>query len=64
MGTQAQIKNPVAKERTRDISDYMLKFEYDEKADGSLNLVVKFEANKINALIKILACLFGGHVVL
>tara|TARA_Y100000782_G_C10163134_1_gene256483 strand:- start:731 stop:1786 length:1056 start_codon:yes stop_codon:yes gene_type:complete len=45
-------QNPVAKQRTRDISDYMLKFEYDEKADGSLNLVVKFEANKINALIK------------
>ena len=45
-------KNPLAQQRSKDISDYMLKFEYDEKADGQLNLVVKFEANKINALIK------------
>jgi len=51
-GDTSADQNPVAKQRTRDISDYMLKFEYDEKADGSLNLVVKFEANKINALIK------------
>ncbi len=51
-GDTAADQNPVAKERTRDISDYMLKFEYNEKADGSLNLVVKFEANKINALLK------------
>ncbi|CAM3937415.1 MULTISPECIES: DUF2066 domain-containing protein [Pseudoalteromonas] len=45
-------KNPAAQQRSKDISDYMLKFEYDEKADGQLNLVVKFEANKINALVK------------
>jgi hypothetical protein len=45
-------QNPLAKQRSKDISDYMLKFEYDEKADGTLKLVVKFEANKINALIK------------
>ncbi|AXV64983.1 DUF2066 domain-containing protein [Pseudoalteromonas lipolytica] len=51
-GDTSADQNPTAKERTKDISDYMLKFEYDEKADGTLNLVVKFEANKINALIK------------
>lgn len=45
-------QNPLAKQRSKDISDYMLKFEYDEKVDGTLNLVVKFEANKINALVK------------
>ncbi|WP_257325668.1 DUF2066 domain-containing protein [Pseudoalteromonas rhizosphaerae] len=45
-------KNPTAQRRSKDISDYMLKFEYDEKANGQLNLVVKFEANKINALVK------------
>ncbi|URQ91670.1 DUF2066 domain-containing protein [Pseudoalteromonas sp. SCSIO 43101] len=51
-GDTSADQNSVAKQRIRDISDYMLKFEYDEKADGSLNLVVKFEANKINALLK------------
>ncbi len=45
-------QNPLAQQRNKDISEYMLKFEYDEKADGELNLVVKFEANKINALVK------------
>lgn len=49
--TQAD-QNSLAKQRSKDISDYMLKFEYDEKANGQLNLLVKFEANKINALIK------------
>ena len=51
-GDTSADQNSVAKQRIRDISDYMLKFEYDEKSDGSLNLVVKFEANKINALLK------------
>jgi len=45
-------QNPLAKQRSKDISDFMLKYEYDEKANGQLNLLVKFEANKINALIK------------
>lgn len=51
-GDPSADQNPIAKQRSKDISDYMLKFEYDERVDGTLKLVVKFEANKINALIK------------
>lgn len=45
-------QNKLAQQRTKDISDYILKFEYDERANGQLDLVVKFEARKINELIK------------
>ncbi|WP_404340398.1 DUF2066 domain-containing protein [Pseudoalteromonas mariniglutinosa] len=45
-------QHPLAKRRGRDISDFMLKFEYEEESDGQLNLVVKFEEKKINALLK------------
>jgi hypothetical protein len=45
-------ENQIAQQRTKDISDYMLKFEYDERIPGTLKLLVKFEARKINALIK------------
>ncbi|WP_372762961.1 DUF2066 domain-containing protein [Pseudoalteromonas sp.] len=45
-------KSALAQQRTKDISDYLLKFEYDENVAGQLKLVVKFEAQKINALIK------------
>lgn len=38
----------------------MFKFEYDEKLDGILNLVVKFEVNKINVLIKDLNLFLWG----
>ncbi|XQF89955.1 DUF2066 domain-containing protein [Pseudoalteromonas espejiana] len=51
-GDESADQNKLAQQRTKDISDYMLKFEYDEKANGQLNLVVKFEARKINELIK------------
>ncbi|WP_338364714.1 DUF2066 domain-containing protein [uncultured Pseudoalteromonas sp.] len=51
-GDESADENKLAQQRTRNISDYMLKFEYDEKANGQLNLVVKFEARKINELIK------------
>lgn len=54
-------KNSLAKQRSKDISDYMLKFEYDEKPDGHLNLLVKFEANKINALVKELNLSLWGN---
>ena len=51
-GDESADQNKLAQRRTKNISDYMLKFEYDEKANGQLNLVVKFEARKINELIK------------
>jgi hypothetical protein len=51
-GDESADQNKLAQQRTKNISDYMLKFEYDEKANGQLNLVVKFEARKINELIK------------
>ena len=51
-GDESADQNRLAQQRTKNISDYMLKFEYDEKANGQLNLVVKFEARKINELIK------------
>jgi hypothetical protein len=51
-GDESADQNRLAQQRTINISDYMLKFEYDEKANGQLNLVVKFEARKINELIK------------
>jgi len=51
-GDESADQNKLAQKRTKNISDYMLKFEYDEKANGQLNLVVKFEARKINELIK------------
>ena len=51
-GDETADQNKLAQQRTKNISDYMLKFEYDEKANGQLNLVVKFEARKINELIK------------
>ncbi|MBQ4858460.1 DUF2066 domain-containing protein [Pseudoalteromonas sp. MMG007] len=51
-GDETADQNKLAQQRTKDISDYMLKFEYDERANGQLKLVVKFEARKINALIK------------
>lgn len=51
-GDESADQNKLAQQRTKDISDYILKFEYDEKANGQLNLVVKFEARKINELIK------------
>lgn len=51
-GDESADQNKLAQQRTKNISNYMLKFEYDEKANGQLNLVVKFEARKINELIK------------
>jgi uncharacterized protein len=51
-GDETADQNKLAQQRTKDISDYMLKFEYDERANGQLKLVVKFEARKIDALIK------------
>ncbi|MEJ2912475.1 DUF2066 domain-containing protein [Pseudoalteromonas sp. C12FD-1] len=51
-GDESADQNKLAQQRTKNISDYMLKFEYDEKANGQLHLVVKFEARKINELIK------------
>ncbi|GAA61459.1 hypothetical protein P20652_3338 [Pseudoalteromonas sp. BSi20652] len=51
-GDETADQNKLAQQRTKDISDYMLKFEYDERVNGELQLVVKFEARKINALIK------------
>ena len=51
-GDKSADENRVAKQRTKDISDYMLKFEYDERIPGELKLLVKFEARKIDALIK------------
>jgi hypothetical protein len=51
-GDETADQNRLAQQRTKDISDYMLKFEYDEKVNGQLKLVVKFEARKINTLIK------------
>jgi hypothetical protein len=51
-GDETAADNEVAKAKTKDISDYILKFEYDERRNDELNLVVKFEATKINALIK------------
>ena len=51
-GDETADQNKLAQQRTKDISDYLLKFEYDERVNGQLKLVVKFEARKINALIK------------
>ncbi|ALS33447.1 hypothetical protein PTRA_a2345 [Pseudoalteromonas translucida KMM 520] len=51
-GDESADQNSLAQQKTQDISDYMLKFEYDESTTGNLKLVVKFEARKINALIK------------
>ncbi|MGE6463561.1 DUF2066 domain-containing protein [Pseudoalteromonas tetraodonis] len=51
-GDKSADENQIAQQRTKDISDYMLKFEYDERIPGTLKLLVKFEARKINALIK------------
>ena len=51
-GDESANTNPLAKQRSKNISNYMLKFEYDERANGQLKLIVKFEARKINALIK------------
>ncbi|KTF19051.1 DUF2066 domain-containing protein [Pseudoalteromonas sp. 10-33] len=59
-GDETADQNRLAQQRTKDISDYMLKFEYDERTVGQLKLVVKFEARKINALIKELSLPLWG----
>ena len=41
-GDKSADENRVAKQRTKDISDYMLKFEYDERIPGELKLLVKY----------------------
>ncbi|MBQ4832197.1 DUF2066 domain-containing protein [Pseudoalteromonas sp. MMG010] len=51
-GDENVADSQIARTKTKNISDYMLKFEYDEKRNGELNLVVKFEQTKINQLIK------------
>lgn len=51
-GLQSASENKQAQQLTKNIADYILKFEYDERVSGELKLIVKFEARKINSLIK------------
>jgi len=44
--------HPSLRQAMRSISDYMLKYEYLETQDGDLQIKVKFESQKVEALVR------------
>ncbi len=51
-GQEITSSNPLYKKAARNISDYMLKYEYKETAEAQQLIIVKFEPQKVNQLLE------------
>ncbi|KNC68607.1 hypothetical protein AC626_03670 [Pseudoalteromonas rubra] len=51
-GRTEHLNHPLIRQSKKRISDYMLKYEYIESADGDIKIRVRFEADKVEQLVR------------